>query len=125
MSIWYFCLLILLTVQNGRSEVLTENFVIRLKDMEKIIRDQREVIANLSTVVEEASLKNIVQEQRELIRNCSNSFEEIKGNQITIGNELTVHGNKIKTLEDRTNRLETGRKNHSNVFGYHKKILGD
>ena len=62
---WYYCVLLLLTVKILRSEVLTEKLVVRLKYMEKIIRDQREVIADLTKVVEEASLKDIVQEQRE------------------------------------------------------------
>ena len=83
---WYCFLLILLTVEIVRSEVLTDNFVIRLKDMEKIIRDQREVIADLTKVVEETSLKNIVMEQQNLIQNCSrsNSLEEVEGNLATM-----------------------------------------
>ena len=119
---WYYCVLLLLTVKIFQSEVLTENFVVRLKDMEKITRDQREVIANLSTVVEEASLKDIVQEQRKLVGNCSNNLEEVKGNQVRMESNLSVLENTIRTLEERTNWFETGKKNYSNKYRYHKKI---
>ena len=105
---WYYFLLKVLTVEIVRSEVLTDNFVIRLKDMEKIIRDQREVIANLTKVVEEASLKNTVMEQQNLIQNCSNSLEEVEGNLATINDKHQMLQNKVDALAGKTALLETG-----------------
>ena len=105
---WYYFLLTVLTVEIVGSEVLTDNFVIRLKDMEKIIRDQREVIANLTKVVEEASLKNIVMEQQNLIQNCSNSLEEVEGNLTTMDDKHQILQNKVDVLAGRTALLETG-----------------
>ena len=99
---WYNCLLIMLTVEIVRSEVLTENFVIRLKDMEKIIQHQREVITNLTKVVEEASLKNIVLEQQNLIQNCSNSLVEMEGNMATMNDKHQMLQNKVDALVGRT-----------------------
>ena len=106
---WYYWLLILLTIELMRCEVLSENFVIRLKDMEKIIRDQKEVITNLTKVVEGTSLKNIVQDQKNLITNCSSSLEEMKGNQTMMGSELDILKNTTETLKERADRLETGK----------------
>ena len=105
---WYYCLLIMLTVDIGCSEVLTENFIIRLKDMEKIIEDQRAVIANLTKVIEEASLKNIVSEQQNLIQNCSNSLVDVKGNLATMDDKHQMIQNKVDALAGKTALLETG-----------------
>ena len=84
--------------------------MIRLKDMENIIEDQKQVIANLTKVVEEASLTNIVQDQRNLIANCSSNLEEVKGNQATMESEMDILKNKTETLHQRANRLETGKR---------------
>ena len=105
---WCYCLLIMLTVDIGCSEVLTENFIIRLKDMEKIIEDQRAVIANLTKVIEEASLKNIVSEQQNLIQNCSNSLVDVKGNLATMDDKHQMIQNKVDALAGKTALLETG-----------------
>ena len=108
MNTWCYFLLMLLTGEIVRSEVLTEKFVIRLKDMEKIIEDQRQVIANLTKVVEEASLKNIVLEQQNLIQNCSSGLLKVEGNLATMDDKYRMLQNKVDALAGKTALLETG-----------------
>ena len=67
------------------------------------------MITNLTKVVEEASLKNIVQDQKNLITNCSSSLEEMKGNQATMESKLDILKNTTETLKERADRLETGK----------------
>ena len=68
-------------------EVLSQSFVVRLKEMEQVIQDQKEVIENLTKVIEEASLKNIVQAQNDTIQNQEGLIEDLR-TKLTTGNKV-------------------------------------
>ena len=52
-------------------EILSQSFVVRLAEMQDIISNQKNIIRNLSDVIQQTSLKVIVDEQRDVIENLT------------------------------------------------------
>ena len=79
-----FSLILFSIVCTVEGEVLSESFVIRVKELEAVIREQRDVIQDLTVMISVSGEKNII--------------EECQANLTSMNHRLDLHEAQLELL---------------------------